>query len=167
MSGTEDRARRVLGLLAASRRTVAVAESCTGGGVGAALTAIPGSSDAFVGGVIAYSDGMKRRLLGVGSDTLARHGAVSAETAGAMAAGVRALTGADWGIALTGVAGPAGGTREKPVGTVWGAVAGPDGAPRSVRWQLAGDRAGVRAAAVDAALNLLAESLGLAESPGA
>lgn len=167
MSGTEDRARRVLGLLAASRRTVAVAESCTGGGVGAALTAIPGSSDAFVGGVIAYSDGMKRRLLGVGSDTLARHGAVSAETAGAMAAGVRALTGADWGIALTGVAGPAGGTREKPVGTVWGAVAGPDGAPRAVRWQLAGDRAGVRAAAVDAALTLLAESLGPAESPGA
>ncbi|MFO7586437.1 MAG: CinA family protein [Gemmatimonadota bacterium] len=167
MSGTEDRARRVLALLAVARRTVAVAESCTGGGLGAALTAIPGSSEAFVGGAIAYSDAMKRRLLGVDPATLSRHGAVSGDAAVAMAVGVRALTGADWGVAVTGIAGPGGGSPGKPVGTVWGAVAGPDGSPPAVRWRFDGDRAAVRAASVDAALDLLADRLDPGAEPDA
>jgi len=156
VTGTEGRARRVLELLRASGRTVAVAESCTGGGLGAALTAIPGSSGAFVGGVIAYSDELKRRLLGVEADTLARHGAVSGETAAEMAAGVREACAADWGVAVTGIAGPEGGSADKPVGTVWGGVAGPERAPSTIRWRFEGDRAAVRAATVDAALELLA-----------
>ncbi len=159
MIGTETRARRALDLLRSRGWTVAVAESCTGGGLGAALTAIPGSSDAFAGGVIAYSDEMKLRLLGVDAGTLARHGAVSGETAAEMARGVREACGVDWGIAVTGVAGPGGGSVDKPVGTVWGAVAGPGAAPTTARWSFGGDRAAVRAATVDAALALLLASL--------
>lgn len=159
MSGTESRARRVLELLTAAGWTVAVAESCTGGGLGAALTAIPGSSEAFVGGVIAYSDEAKRRLLGVDAGTLTRHGAVSAEVAAEMARGARGVFGADWGVAVTGIAGPGGGSEDKPVGTVWGAVAGPNVATETARWRFDGDRTEVRAATVDAALALLRGAL--------
>lgn len=155
MTGTETAARRVLELLERAGATVAVAESCTGGGLGAALTAISGSSAAFVGGVIAYSDDVKRRLLGVDVGTLARHGAVSGEAAAAMALGVRDACGADWGIAVTGIAGPGGGSDDKPVGTVWGAVSGPRTGPETVRWRFDGDRAAIRSATVDAALGLL------------
>ena len=105
--------------------TLAVAESCTGGGLGAALAAVPGASDVFLGGVIAYANGVKQELVAVPADLLARHGAVSEPVARAMAAGVQALTGATWTIAVTGVAGPGGGSAEKPVGTVFMAVCGP------------------------------------------
>lgn len=105
--------------------TLAVAESCTGGGLGAALAAVPGASDVFLGGVIAYANAVKQDLLGVPADQLQRHGAVSDPVARAMAQGVQRLTGATWTIAVTGVAGPAGGSAEKPVGTVYMAVAGP------------------------------------------
>jgi nicotinamide-nucleotide amidase len=117
----------VLDLLRQRGQTVAVAESCTGGGLGAALTAVPGSSDVVLGGVIAYSNAIKQALLGVPADLLDRHGAVSDPVAQAMAEGVRRCTGADWGVAITGIAGPGGGSAEKPVGLVHLAVAGPEG----------------------------------------
>ena len=117
----------VLECLRARRETIAVAESCTGGGIGAALAAIAGASEAFLGGVIAYANAVKIRQLGVPADLIERHGAVSDQVAVAMAEGVRKLTGATWAIAVTGIAGPGGGSKEKPVGQVHIAVAGPDG----------------------------------------
>ncbi len=117
----------VLELLRARGQTLAVAESCTGGGIGAALAAVPGASEVFLGGVIAYANAVKQQLLGVPAEVLARHGAVSDPVAIAMAEGARRTTGAHWAIAVTGVAGPGGGSVEKPVGLVHIAVAGPDG----------------------------------------
>src|SRR5581483_9783961 len=109
----------VLVLCRARGFSLATAESCTGGLVAARLTSVPGSSDVVLGGVVAYANEVKRAELGVSEELLARHGAVSAEVAAAMAAGVRARLGADVGLAVTGVAGPAGGTPEKPVGLVY------------------------------------------------
>ena len=117
----------VLECLRARGETIAVAESCTGGGLGASLAAVAGASEAFLGGVIAYANSVKIRQLGVPADLLERHGAVSDPVAVAMAEGVRDLTGATWAIAVTGIAGPGGGSEEKPVGLVHMAVAGPDG----------------------------------------
>ena len=117
----------VLELLRQGGQTLAVAESCTGGGIGAALAAVPGASDVFLGGVIAYADAVKQGLLGVPAELLAAHGAVSDPVAQAMAQGARRATGAHWAIAVTGIAGPGGGSAEKPVGLVHIAVAGPDG----------------------------------------
>ena len=117
----------VLEQLRQRRQTLAVAESCTGGGLGAALAAVPGASEVFVGGVIAYANAVKQGLLGVPAELLAAHGAVSDPVAQAMAEGARRATGADWAIAVTGIAGPGGGSAEKPVGLVHIAVAGPDG----------------------------------------
>ena len=126
--------------------TIATAESCTGGLVGARLTSVPGSSDAYLGGVVAYSDGVKEGQLGVPRGLLERHGAVSAESAAAMAAGVRAALGADLGAAVTGVAGPGGGTPEKPVGLVFIHVEA-DGESQATRLDLPGDRERIRARA--------------------
>jgi nicotinamide-nucleotide amidase len=117
----------VLELLRRRGETLAVAESCTGGGLGAALAAVPGASDVFRGGVIAYANAVKQELLGVPAALLDSHGAVSDPVALAMAEGARRVTGASWAIAVTGIAGPGGGTVEKPVGLVHIAVAGPDG----------------------------------------
>lgn len=117
----------VLELLRQRGQTLAVAESCTGGGLGAALAAVPGASEVFLGGVIAYANAVKQGLLGVPAELLAAQGAVSDPVAQAMAAGARRATGADWAIAVTGIAGPGGGSAEKPVGLVHIAVAGPDG----------------------------------------
>ena len=117
----------VLDLLRQRAQTLAVAESCTGGGLGAALAAVPGASEVFQGGVIAYANAVKQGLLGVPSELLAAHGAVSDPVAQAMAEGARRVTAADWALAVTGIAGPAGGSAEKPVGLVHIAVAGPDG----------------------------------------
>jgi PncC family amidohydrolase len=140
--------------LTARRRTLATAESCTGGMVGAALTSIPGSSNWFLGGIIAYANSVKSRALGVRADMLRNHGAVSPETARAMAGGVRTATGADYGLALTGIAGPAGGSPEKPVGLVYLAIAGPEGTS-VFEHRFAGGRAEIRNAAVMAALQHL------------
>jgi PncC family amidohydrolase len=148
-------ARRILDGLVAQRATLAVAESCTGGMIGAALTSIPGSSVVFLGGVVAYSNEVKRRVLGVPVRVLARYGAVSAEAVRAMARGVRRLTGATYGVSVSGVAGPGGGTPGKPVGLVHIAVAGPRGV-RARAYHFAGGRARVRAQAAAAALRLLA-----------
>jgi nicotinamide-nucleotide amidase len=107
-------------------QTLATAESCTGGLLGSMITAHPGSSEHYVGGVVAYSNALKQSLLGVPGPVLVDHGAVSEETIVAMAEGARERLGADYAIATSGIAGPGGGTKEKPVGTIWIAVATPE-----------------------------------------
>ena len=138
---------------------IAVAESCTGGLLGARLTAIPGSSSVVVGGVIAYSNEVKRDLLGVRWETLEAHGAVSEPVAVEMAAGARDTTGAEIGIAITGVAGPGGGTAEKPVGLVWIAV-DLSGTVRTHGSRFIGDRAEIRFRSTQAALDIVRRVLG-------
>jgi nicotinamide-nucleotide amidase len=144
----------VLDLLRLRRWTAATAESCTGGMVAAALTDIAGSSEAFAGGVVAYSNRLKHDLLGVPEKLLERHGAVSAETAAAMAAGARARLGADAAVSVTGIAGPGGGTEEKPVGLVYLHVSSPAGEDMR-RMDIPGPRESVRGRAATAALQLL------------
>jgi PncC family amidohydrolase len=143
-------------MLYAAGETLAVAESCTGGWLGRDITSVPGASASFWGGVIAYDNSAKRNLLAVSPDTLADHGAVSEETAAEMAEGVAALSETTWSVAVTGLAGPSGGTPDKPVGTVCIAVSGPVRLSRTYR--LRGDRETVRAAAVARAFGLLLEA---------
>ena len=152
----DDLASVVLQQLRRGGHTLAVAESCTGGGLGAALAAVPGASDVFLGGVIAYANRVKQELLGVPAEQLASHGAVSDSVAQAMAVGVRRATGADWALAITGVAGPSGGTAEKPVGLVHIAVAGPDGCcSEGVRFGASRGRCWIQALSAGEALNRL------------
>ncbi len=148
-----------LGELAlASRVMLATAESCTGGLVAGAITDIAGSSAWFERGFVTYSNRAKMEELGVDPDIIARHGAVSGETAKAMAQGARAASGAQWAVAVTGIAGPAGGSPDKPVGTVWFAWAGPRGV-EALHRRLEGDRAAVRTASVAIALQGLVDRL--------
>jgi nicotinamide-nucleotide amidase len=144
----------VLTLASARGLRLATAESCTGGMVAARLTNVPGSSASFVGGVVAYADDVKRCELDVPSELLATYGAVSAEVAAAMAEGARRRLSADVAVAVTGVAGPAGGTQEKPVGRVHVHAAGPDGAVTRML-DLPGEREQVRVRATVTALHLL------------
>lgn len=137
--------------------SIAVAESCTGGMLGERLTAIPGSSDVFLGGVIAYDNAVKRELLGVSDDVLSQHGAVSEEVVSAMAAGICRILKADIGIGITGVAGPGGGTAAKPVGMVWVALDGIKKEARCLR--LFGTREEVRQRAAQAALDMVRRAL--------
>jgi nicotinamide-nucleotide amidase len=146
------------GILLARRTTLAVAESCTGGLVGGALTEVPGVSAVFAGGVIAYANEVKVRELGVDPAVLARVGAVSEEVARSMASGVRAKFGTDLGLAVTGIAGPDGGTAEKPVGLVHFAL-DVRGAVTHRRAVLPGDRTLVRDIAVKSALDLVRRAL--------
>ena len=145
---------RVAGALRRRGWTIAIAESCTGGGLAARITDIAGASDVFLGGIVAYHNEVKRSLLGVAEIVLAQHGAVSSEVAGAMAEACRTGLGATLGVGITGIAGPGGGTPEKPVGLVYIAVASPQGL-RSEEFMLPGDRAAVRRAAVDNALQMV------------
>jgi PncC family amidohydrolase len=138
--------------------TLSVAESCTGGLVGGCLTAIPGSSASFLGGVIAYSNEVKTGLVGVSPELIHSQGAVSEKTALAMALGVVKATGADCGISVTGIAGPEGGTPEKPVGTVWFAVVCPTG-KLTRSFHFPGSREDVRERSVQTALELFLEVL--------
>ena len=138
--------------------TLAAAESCTGGLVAARLTDVAGSSDVFRGGVVAYANDVKETYLGVSRALLERHGAVSAEAAQAMAHGVRERLGADVGVAVTGIAGPGGGTEEKPVGLVLIHAVGPD-AEKARHIELPGDRETVRSRATVAALHLVRKLL--------
>ena len=149
---------RILELCLRRGWKMAVAESCTGGLIGGRLTSVPGSSAYFEGGVIAYSNELKRALLHVSPGMLDAHGAVSDPVVRAMAMGAAAAAMADCAIAVTGVAGPDGGTEEKPVGTVWIGVALPTGTT-SRRYRFAGDREEVREQTVDAALELFLECL--------
>lgn len=134
--------------------TLSVAESCTGGLLGGRITAVPGSSAWFNGGVIAYENAAKIRVLGVPANTISRRGAVSPECAAAMAGRVRRVLHSDVGISITGVAGPGGGTKEKPVGLVFVAVSGPGRAASALRLEINGPREAVRSRAVTAALRL-------------
>ena len=134
--------------------TCATAESCTGGGVGSAITSVAGSSAVFLGGVVSYSNDVKADVLGVSRDSLARVGAVSSEVASQMATGARRVIGSDLAVSLTGIAGPGGGSAEKPVGLVWFGLATPSGVTTQSRI-FSGDRAAIRAAAVEHALGLL------------
>jgi nicotinamide-nucleotide amidase len=126
-------------LLKNAGKTLALAESCSGGYVSHLITTVPGSSAYFQGAVVPYHNDFKERILGVKSETLSTHGAVSEETVAAMAKGVRALFNADYGLASSGIAGPDGGTAEKPVGTVWIGCAGPEGV-ETRKLQLTQDR---------------------------
>jgi nicotinamide-nucleotide amidase len=144
--------------LRASGTRIATAESCTGGLVGTWLTDIPGSSAVYVGGVVAYANETKRSLLGVQSAILERHGAVSREVVEEMAAGVLERTGADWGLAVSGVAGPDGGTPDKPVGTVWIAVRSRGGEGLTEGFHFPGSRDAVRRRSASAAC-IMAECL--------
>ncbi len=138
--------------------TLVTAESCTGGLIGHMITQIPGSSDYYLGGVVSYSDELKRQLLEVPAATLDGSGAVSEPTARAMLRGVRRLMSADTAIAVTGIAGPGGGSAEKPVGLTWLGVATPGG-ERVERFQFEGDRATIKLQAAQTALQLLLEQL--------
>jgi nicotinamide-nucleotide amidase len=140
--------------------TLALAESCTGGGLGARLTAVAGASDVVVGGIVSYSNEVKEQVLGVDRALLAEGGpgAVSDECARQMASGVRAKLGATYGVSITGIAGPSGGSEEKPVGTVYAAVATPDGV-HSEHYRFRSTREGVRERSVQSALVLLRSAL--------
>ncbi len=144
----------VLDLCRVRGLTLATAESCTGGMVASRLTSVPGASDVFVGSVVAYANGVKEAGLGVSAELIAEHGAVSEEVAAAMAAGARARLGADVAVAVTGVAGPGGGSPEKPVGLVFAHAVGPDGT-KTVRTELPGDREMIRGRATAASLHLV------------
>lgn len=145
---------RLVELLKARGLKCATAESCTGGLVGGAITAVPGSSAAYLGGVVSYANEVKHGVLGVSADTLATVGAVSPETAAQMAEGVRRLVGADLAVSVTGIAGPDGGSADKPVGLVWFGLASAAGT-RTEKAIFAGDRARVREQAVVHALGML------------
>jgi nicotinamide-nucleotide amidase len=134
--------------------TIAAAESCTGGLVAAAITEVAGASGYFLGGVVSYSNEAKEAFLDVPHALLARHGAVSAEVAAAMATGARSRFGADLAVSVTGIAGPDGGSAEKPVGLVHLAIASA-GAVHAVGEQFGGDRAAIRHAAASRAFELL------------
>ncbi|MDQ7029751.1 MAG: CinA family protein [Ardenticatenia bacterium] len=158
MEDIEQLAVRVGRHLRTVRATLATAESCTGGLVGHWITEVPGSSAYYVGGVVAYSNQVKEDLLGVRRQTLEIHGAVSRQTAEEMAAGVRRLFGSTYALAVTGIAGPTGGTAQKPVGLTFVAVA----APETIfvrRFVWAGDRHQNKHSSARAALELLWEYL--------
>lgn len=151
-------AEKLVELYKSSGKTCATAESCTGGGIGAAITSVAGSSEVFLGGVISYANEVKRDVLGVAAQVLDEHGAVSSETAAQMAEGARRLTKADVAVAVTGIAGPGGGSAEKPVGLVWFGLATSDGV-RTEKAIFPGDREQVRSATVTHALGMLTTAI--------
>ncbi len=148
-------------LLAQNRQTLGVAESCTGGGLGAMLTAVSGSSEYFLGGVIAYANAVKIGVLGVSPADLEHHGAVSAEIAGQMAVGVRRSVGCDWALAITGIAGPEGGSEHKPVGLVYVGLAGPGNFLETYEYRFRAERGRdwIRSLSSRAALDVLRRQL--------
>lgn len=156
---TLEQARGLLAMLEAKGLTLATAESCTGGLIAAALTAIAGSSSVVMAGFVTYANDAKRKMVGVGAESLTQHGAVSAEVAREMAEGARERAGVSLAISCTGIAGPGGATPGKPVGLVFIGCAR-EGAPTQVeRHIFPGDRAAIRAATVVAALDLAARSV--------
>lgn len=152
----------VVNKLREQMQSVATAESCTGGLLGSRITDVPGSSDVYIGGVVSYSNALKMSLLGVPEETLNRVGAVSEETARAMAEGARQKFGADWGIGITGIAGPGGGTEEKPVGLVYIALSSPE-QTLARRYDQIGDRKTIKWRSTQVALTMLYRQLVQAE----
>ena len=152
-------AERLVNRLAEAGMTCATAESCTGGGVGSAITSVPGASAVYWGGVVSYDNSVKHAVLGVPEEVLATVGAVSADCAAFMAEGARHLLKTDIAVSTTGIAGPDGGSDEKPVGLVWFGLATAVGITTESKVFM-GDRAAVRAAAVEHALQLLASAAG-------
>lgn len=152
-----DKARALLSAMKRRRARLAIAESCTGGLIAGCVTEIAGSSLVFDRGFVTYSNDAKTELLGVPTDLLVRLGAVSAEVAAAMVEGAIAHSQADLAVSVTGVSGPGGGTADKPVGTVFMAVARRGEPAAAHRFQFDGDRTAVRLATVDQALDLLLE----------
>ena len=150
---------QVVSLLATTGQTLATAESLTGGLIGATITAVPGASKAYLGGLITYATELKAGLAAVSADVLAQFGPVSPQTAEAMAAGVQQVTGADWAIAVTGVAGPDPQDGHQP-GEVWLGLSGPAGVRSVSRMDLTGSRDQIRSATVSAALAELVKALG-------
>jgi nicotinamide-nucleotide amidase len=146
-------------LLRARKAFLAVAESCTGGLVAKTITDVAGSSGWFERGLVTYSNQAKQELLGVAPGLLAQFGAVSRECCDAMARGLLVMTPADWGLAVTGIAGPGGGSPEKPVGLVWLGWVQRHGAVETEARQFSGSREEIRAAAVAAALQGLVDRL--------
>ena len=145
---------KLVKVLTEKKMTCATAESCTGGGVGYTITAVSGASAVFWGGVISYDNSVKRDVLGVPEEVLATKGAVSPECAAAMAEGARRLLKTDIAVSLTGIAGPGGGTAEKPVGLVWFGLASPSSTTTEMKI-FPGVRESVRASAIEHALLLL------------
>lgn len=154
-SKSEDLAQRLGKALQARGEWVSTAESCTGGGIASAITDISGSSGWFGYGFVSYSNEAKQKLLGVHADTLAEHGAVSEAVVRAMAEGALRVSGADWAVAVSGVAGPNGGTPDKPVGLVWFGLAGKGRPAHAFSRQFEGNRAEVREETVNEALAAL------------
>ena len=150
-------AEQLVGVLSEKGMTCATAESCTGGGVGYAITGVAGSSAVFWGGVVSYDNSVKHGVLGVPEEVLSSKGAVSSECAAAMADGVRRLLKTDLAVSVTGIAGPGGGTPGKPVGLVWFGLASKSGT-FTERMVFPGGREAVRSAAIEHALQLLLSS---------
>ncbi|MDQ7993866.1 MAG: CinA family protein [Propionicimonas sp.] len=155
--GPDPLAARVVARLRDLGDTLSTSESLTGGLVAAAITSVPGASEAFLGGVVAYATPLKARLSGVPAPLLEEHGAISEQAVAEMAAGIGSVTGTDWAVATSGVAGPAE-QEGHPPGTVWVAVWGP-GVATAALHRFEGDRASVRSQAVEAALSLLLVNL--------
>ncbi len=148
-------AEKVIEALRSRGLTLCTAESCTGGNIAHCITEVAGCSDVFMGGVVSYDNSVKHNLLDVSNETLEFYGAVSAQVVTQMLSGACKAVGADCAVATSGIAGPGGGTPEKPVGTVWIGARMPGKAPRVVLEHLPGDRADVIEAATNAALRLL------------
>jgi nicotinamide-nucleotide amidase len=155
-----DLARALIELLRARGQTIATAESCTGGALASAITDVPGASDVFGHGFVTYANEAKSKHLGVGKSMLDTHGAVSEQVALVMAKGALAASGANVAISLTGIAGPDGGTEEKPVGTLWIGLARSDGFSLARRHRFLGNRATFKRLAVTQALDFARRNLG-------
>ncbi len=159
MSVCSQNLQSVIEKLRSRKQTVGFGESCTGGLLSATLTTVAGVSDIFLGSVVSYAYQAKVDLLDVSWDTLKQEGAVSENVARQMAQGVRKKLKCDWSVAVTGIAGPTGGTEEKPVGTVWFSVSGP-GFDTAAKEVFPGSRADIQKAAVEYATSLLLKSMG-------
>ncbi|MBF0538099.1 MAG: CinA family protein [Nitrospirae bacterium] len=159
MSQDNTLAERVVALASDKGKTIAVAESCTGGMVAAAITSVAGCSRMFSGGVVSYSNDLKELFLDVSRETLQNHGAVSPQTALEMVIGLHERTDADLTVAITGIAGPSGGTIEKPVGLVYIAIRGCRGVERVREFRFTGDRQQIRLQSTSEALRGMLESL--------
>ena len=151
---------KIAEILTARGKTVSVAEADTAGLIGYMLGSIPGSSKYFPGGVIAYTGGLKEKILGVADDVAPTHGTVSSQMAKGMARGVRELTGTDYAVSTTGVTGPAAGRAGLPIGTFWIGLSVKDGEDTAIELHLDGDRDACKRGAAQAALDLLGKELG-------